>query len=734
LKILISIALLIIVSGQFLKGEDILNESNKRINKSTDEIVSMAYRPPSPETIRRQGNHLKGENSVYLQQHAYNPMDWYPWGETAINRAKSEDKPIFLSIGYSSCHWCHVMEQQVFTSDDIAEFMNENFINIKVDREERPDLDAVYMDAVQALTGGGGWPMSVFLTPALKPFYGGTYFPYQQFKQLTGQLKEIYFEQRDKVENQASQLEFMLSRQPAVSPDSELKPEVIETIARSAESYYDSQWGGFSEQMKFPTPVRWLFLLHYYRKTGDARYSEMIKQTLDQMGWGGIHDQIGGGFHRYTVERTWLVPHFEKMLYDNAQIAGLYIEASTVFDDPGYAAIARAALDFMIRDLSGSEGGFYASYDADSDGEEGLFYLWSYDEVIKLAGEDDGPVLAEILGITPEGNFEGRNIITRRTDMALIGEKFGRSENEMNDLFNKYLPKLRSYRSERTWPNLDKKIITSWNGLAIAAFARGYAIFKDDRYRTAAEKTADYILRTHLRTDSSLYRSSYDGNAENEGILDDYAFLAYGLLELYQATGKLDYLRQALKFIEYVEANFKNDEAGYYLTNQRSQIPLGRKIELYDSVRPSGNSAMLQAILMAGAITGNTDYHEIVSRTINAYAEIISKAGLEMAWWADTALKLNGPYYDIIIAGDKGSGSMDKLVATFWKINPAHAALTLIPAKGADDSIVKFIPATSDKTAIEGQATAYVCKYGVCKLPTGDPDVFRNQLMEGWER
>ncbi len=706
----------------------------RNVKKAPIDIEVTVQKLISPEVIRRDGNHLKDENSVYLQQHAYNPIDWYPWGEAALNRAKSEDKPIFLSIGYSSCHWCHVMEQQVFTKDDIAEFMNENFINIKVDREERPDLDAVYMDAVQTLTGGGGWPLSVFLTPELKPFFGGTYFPYRQFKQLTAQLAELFNEQRDRIENQALQLASLISHRPALEKGTELTPETIEAIARTSETYYDHEWGGFSEHMKFPTPIRWQFLLHYYRKTGDPRFSEMIKNTLDIMGSGGIHDHIGGGFHRYTVERTWLVPHFEKMLYDSAQIAGLYIEASAVFDNPGYAAIGRAALDFMIRDLSGPEGGLYASYDADSDGEEGLYYLWSYDEITKLAGNDDGPVLAEILGITPQGNFEGLNIITRRANMTELGKKYGRSDSELDDLFNKYLPVLRSCRAGRTRPNLDKKIITSWNGLAIAAFAQGFAAFKDDRYRVAAEKAVDYILRAHLRADGSLYRSSYDGKAENEGVLDDYAFLAYGFIELYQATGKIDYLRQTIKLIEYVGENFKSKNDGYYFTHKRSDIILGRKMELFDSVQPSGNSALLQAILKTAAITGDTEYYDIVSRTINASSGIIARAGLEMAGWVDAALKLNGPYYEVIIAGGKGSESMDKLVTTFWNINPAHAVLTLIPAKGAEDSIIELIPATSDKTAIGGKATAYVCKYGVCKLPTSDPEGFRNQLMEGWER
>ena len=711
-----------------------MNETNKRANESIGPTKSAAYEPLSPEIIRLEGNHLKNENSVYLRQHGHNPMDWYPWGEAALKRSTSEDKPIFLSIGYSSCHWCHVMEQQVFTKDDIAEFMNENFINIKVDREERPDLDAIYMEAVQTLTGGGGWPMSVFLTPDLKPFYGGTFFPYQQFKQLTSQLREIYNKQRDKVNAQASQLESILARRPQISTNIELKPDTIETIAQSVESYYDSHWGGFSEQMKFPTPVRWLFLLHYYRKTGDHRYSEMIKRTLDQIGSGGIHDHIGGGFHRYTVERTWLVPHFEKMLYDNAQLAGLYIEASTVFDDSNYAAIARAALDFMIRDMSGPEGGFYSSYDADSDGKEGSFYLWSFDEILTLAGENDGPPLADMLGITPQGNFEGKNIITRRTEPAKVSDNFGKNEREVEDLLKKYLPKLHLYRAQRVWPNLDKKIITSWNGLAIAALAQGYSVFRDGSYLTAAEKAVNYILDVHLRANGSLFRSSYNGKAENESVLDDYAFLTYGLLELYQATGEIDYLKTALGFIEYVKANFRNEEAGYHLTHQRCDMPLGRKIEFFDSVRPSGNSAMLQAILKASAITGNNEYYDIVSRTINAYAGVITRAGLEMAWWLDVSLKFNGPYYEVIIAGDRGSSRADKLISTFQDINPAHAVLVIIPANGANASVKKLIPAISDKTAIAGQATAYVCRYGVCKLPTDDPDVFRVQLMEGWER
>ena len=710
-----------------------MNNQSRGYELYAREAGSEPYFPRQPEEISKKGNHLKHEKSLYLKQHAHNPMDWYPWGDEALARARIEDKPIFLSIGYASCHWCHVMEDQVFARNDIAEYMNSNYINIKVDREERPDLDAVYMEAVQALTGGGGWPMSVFLTPSLKPFYGGTYFPPDQFITIVTQLTDIYRNQRGKVEAQADSLQAYVSRNPATLSGGELPLADIDSIVAKTEAFYDDEWGGFSERMKFPTPVRWLFLLHYYRKTGDDKIATMIRKTLDNMASGGLRDQLGGGFHRYAVERTWLIPHFEKLLYDNAQLAGLYLEASVVFADKKYADIGRATLDFMIDQMSGHEGGFYSSFDADSDGKEGAYYLWTYDEIMKIAGPVDGPPLAMLLGITAEGNFEGKNVISRRTENAEVASQFNRSETDIAGLWQKYRPLLISERQSRKKPELDKKIVTSWNGLAISALADGYMILGDEKYLQAAEKAADYLWRNHLQPAGGLYRSSYDGKGENEGILDDYSFLAAGLLEMYEATGDEKYIEHAFELTEFAQTRFDSPDSGFYLTGNGQLAPMGRKIEIFDSVLPSGNSVMLQVLIKAAAISGNPKWLDEARQLVALNADNMRKSGLEMAWMMDGALKLIGPYYELVIAGDPKSEITQDLASAFRRYFPSHAVILMIPAGGIDKSESDILASAADKRAIAGNPTAYVCKFGTCKLPTNDPAVMLKQLMEGWK-
>jgi uncharacterized protein YyaL (SSP411 family) len=585
---------------------------------------------------------------------------------------------------------------------------------------------------VQALSGGGGWPMSVFLMPDQQPFFGGTFYPYDQFLMLVSQIADAFENKRDQLQTAAGQLGDILKQNPAISNDSKLATETIDAIADSAKSYYDNRWGGFASKVKFPTPVRWQFLLHYYRKTGDPEIAKMIKHTLDMMASGGINDHIGGGFHRYTVDDTWLVPHFEKMLYDNAQLAILYLEAAIVFDDPDYAATARATLDFMISDMSGPEGAFYSSYDADSDGEEGRYYVWTPTDVASVAG-GDAPALAALLDITAKGNFEGSNVVTRRADINEIAEQLNVDETYLLGLFHQYQPKLRQYRDQRARPDLDRKIVTSWNGLAISALALAYGVYGDHRYLEAAEKAATYLWRVHHRDNGGLYRSSYNDTASNEGVLDDYAFFANGLIDLFQVTDNLEYLKRALSLIEYAMTNFAGESGGFYFTAEGSETPIGRRIELFDSVEPSGNAVMLQALLKVSAITGNTRYHDEVKRALDAYSEIIAKSRLEMACWLDTGLKYYGPFYELIIAGGKDSLTHD-LTDVFWKAFPCHAVLISIPESGVNKETAAILQSAKDKIAQDGKPTAYVCKFGTCQLPTTNPTQLQEQLMDGWER
>ena len=686
----------------------------------------------TPAQIREQGNHLADESSVYLRQHAHNPVDWYPWGEEALARARDEDKPIFLSIGYASCHWCHVMEHEVFEDDEVAVLLNDRFVCIKVDREERPDLDAVYMEAVQAMTGRGGWPMTVFLTPDLKPFFGGTYFPREQFLQLCQGIDRAYAERRHELAGQAARVAEHLARRPDLAGEAVPAPEALAALAEASLERYDGTWGGFAQQQKFPTPLRWRFLLHQYRRSGDERLAAAIKHTLSAMGSGGIHDHLGGGFHRYTVEQTWLVPHFEIMLYDDAQLASLYLEAAAVFDDARYREIAVDLLDFMLRDLGDPEGGFYASYDADSGGEEGSFYVWTPAQIEAVAGPADGPVLACLLGVTDEGNFEGKSILARRVAPAEAAAEFGREEAEVAALFDRYRQALYDHRAQRVPPGLDKKLVTAWNGLALSAFARGHAVLGDARYLEAAQRTADRLWVSHRDARGRLCRASTGGVRSGEGILDDYALLAGGLLDLYQAGGRARDLQRARELLAAARELFADPVGGFFLTAADAEAPLGRRTDLFDSVEPSGASAMLHALLRESALSGDPAGHELVGEILARHGDWLARAGLEMAWWADAASLYHGPLYEVVIAGDPAAAQTRALREAFWRLDPPYAVLSSVPAAGPDDATAALLPGARGKTAVDGAPAAYVCRFGACERPATDATQLRAQLGAQW--
>ncbi|GAB4302929.1 MAG: thioredoxin domain-containing protein [Myxococcota bacterium] len=695
--------------------------------------VSLQPKNRSTDAVRNEGNRLKNEKSLYLRQHAHNPLDWYPWGDEALKRAKNEQKPIFLSIGYSSCHWCHVMEKEVFEKDDVAAFMNEHFICIKVDREERPDLDAVYMEALQAMTGSGGWPMSLFLTPDLKPFFGATYIPYPQFLNLAKEVHTAFLENRSKLEIQANAIYEILSKEANPPAPLSFDESIFGDAKNLALSQFDDQYGGFGSAVKFPRAVSWRFLLHLYRKLGDEKLGDAIKKTLDNMASGGIYDHIGGGFHRYATERTWLIPHFEKMLYDNALLASLYTESSVVFGVKRYGEVACDTLDFLMREMRGEEGGFFSSFDADSDGKEGDFYVWKKEELIELSGKVDGEPLALLLGVTQAGNFEGKNIITRRIPVKEVAEKFKRSEKEIAGLFDKLRPELVARRSNRVKPALDKKVITAWNGLAISAFAEGFLAFGEKRYLKVAEEAAEFLWRAHRKNEGGLFRSSYDSAAGNDGILDDYAFFANALLELYKATGKIEWLKRAVELIEYVHANFKSEKALFYIAPKSAESPMGQRVIIADSAEPSGNAVLLNALLALSALTGKDEYLREVERGLSASADLIKKYPFDSAGMADVALKFLSPFYEVVIAGDRESKDTKSLLQTFYSLLPPYAALISVPANGADDETLKIILPASAKRALDGIATGFVCRFGNCDLPTKDPAILRKQLTASWK-
>jgi uncharacterized protein YyaL (SSP411 family) len=687
----------------------------------------------TPDEVMAQGNHLKNSGSVYLLQHAKNPLEWYPWGEEALNRARLEDKPIFLSIGYASCHWCHVMEHEVFEKTEVAAFMNEHFVCIKVDREERPDLDTIYMDAVQSMTGRGGWPMTVLLTPSLKPFFGGTYFPQERFMRIVTDALKRFQTSRSEVESKGDEIYAKIARTVNPNPRTKIQANALQAVVQRAVSSFDLEWGGRRGRMKFPTPIRWRFLMHSWRRWGGDEVEAGVKKTLDLMASGGIHDHLGGGFHRYTTEQTWLVPHFEKMLYDNAQLATLYTEASAAFSEPRYLEVAVKTLDFMLKEMTEPEGGFYASYDADSGGEEGTFYVWTPKQLKALTNAEDGEALAVLLGVTERGNFEHRSsILTWRSSYKEVAKKTGRRPADIEALWKRWQPVLYEARSKRVWPGLDKKLVTSWNGLAIGAMAMGYAATGQPRYLAAARKTSELIWRVHRRPEGGLYRASNGGVPRETGVLDDYAFLASGLLHLFEASGDLSALQRAKTLIDEAESRFARSGGGYYLAESNDASLILRPFDASDAVRPSGNSALLDAQLRLAALTGDQALFDRVNGTLNAYASLFSRSGLGMAGWLEVALHNLGPHYEVIIAGDPEDATTKRLAAAYETLSPPWAVRINVPASGASPGLKSAAPPTAGKLAKTGKALAYVCVRGSCKAPTSDPKVFRAQLLDGW--
>lgn len=692
------------------------------------------WKPRTPAQIRTQGNFLKSSGSLYLRQHQNNPMEWYPWGPEALARSKAENKPIFLSIGYSSCHWCHVMEHEVFEKDPVATYMNTHFVNIKVDREERPDLDTIYMDAVVAMTGRGGWPMTVFLTPDLKPFKGGTYFPEARFMRLVQGVQHQFTTDRATIEAEGTKYAKRISAGPRLFGAGAMSVDILKAAPDRSIGAFDTQWGGFRQRTKFPTPSRWGFLMNHYRKFGDPAVGKQVDLTLEKMATGGVYDHVGGGFHRYSVDRKWMVPHFEKMLYDNGQLIELYVNAAATFGKPLYREVAVDIMEFMLRDMRDPKGAFYASYDADSGGVEGTFYVWTAAQLKAVAGERDGAALAEILDVTPQGNFEhNTTVVSRgRRDLGLISKKLGRPVKELAGVWPKWRATLREVRAKRTWPGLDKKIVTAWNGLAIAGFASGYALTGDVRFRRAAEEASEYLWKTHRRSDGSVYRVSNNGRAEHVGILDDYTFWADGLVSLFMATQDPKHLERALLLVAEVDKRFKEPNGAWFLTEVGAEAPLGRQVDPSDSVRPSGMSRMLRTLMRLASLQGDAAKFKRVDAVLTKYMGLVRGSGLGAAGWLDVGLMNAGPMYEVVIAGDRANAATQALVGVLTKRQPLWAVRAEVPAEGPDEALKKLMPPTFGKVARKGKPHAYVCVLGSCKKPTSNVAEFEKQLMDGW--
>lgn len=555
-------------------------------------------------------NRLIHEASPYLLQHAHNPVDWYPWGEEALLRARNEDKPILLSIGYSSCHWCHVMEKECFENEAIARIMNERFINIKVDREERPDLDELYMKALQLMTGSGGWPMTLFLTPDLIPFHGGTYFPQEDrmglpgFRKVLMIVSDFYRTRRSEVAQMEAQMKEALREAIKVtSSQKELDPAVFSKAFELMKGQFDPLHGGFGKAPKFPNPLILTFLLRYGKRTGNKEALKMVEKTLEKMSEGGIYDHLGGGFHRYSVDEQWFIPHFEKMLYDNALLSQIYFETYRATRKEKYRRIGEEILFYILREMSHPEGGFYSGQDADSEGEEGKFYLWTREEIRNILGEEREKLFSTYYGVTSRGNFErGKNILHIASSLEKISSDFKVSLPELRKILKEAQKSLFLEREKRVRPHRDEKIITSWNGLMISGFIYGFIATEDRVYLQAAQKAARFILERMLKG-MDLMRLFYHGRVQGEGFSEDYAFFIQALLDLYEATMEREYLIKAYELNEVMIHRFWDNEQGGFFFTQREIFPMiGRSKNPYDQVIPSSNSVAVMNLLRLGSL------------------------------------------------------------------------------------------------------------------------------------
>jgi uncharacterized protein YyaL (SSP411 family) len=693
---------------------------------------SLSAKPASEEKTKY--NRLINESSPYLQQHATNPIDWYPWSAEAFERAKREDKPIFLSIGYSTCHWCHVMEHESFSDFEVAALLNRHFVSIKVDREERPDIDKIYMTVTQAMTGRGGWPMSVILTPDKKPFFAGTYFPKSSrwgrpgLMDLLPKIVDVWRNDRENVLKNADQITDLLirlsNRKPGEVPDAQILAKAQNRLVE----IYDPEFGGFGKAPKFPTPHILTFLLRQYHHSGEKKLLAMVEKTLKEMRMGGIFDQVGFGFHRYSTDARWRVPHFEKMLYDQALLAIAYIEAYQVTGNSFYARTAREIFTYILRDMTASEGGFYSAQDADSEGVEGKFYLWSFAQIQEILTQRDAQLYQSIFNISVDGNFaspdhEGTNatnIPHLKKPLSEISKDLKLPQADLQNRLERIRQKLFQTRKNRIHPFKDDKILTDWNGLMIAALAKAGKVFDDPHYTRAAHQAADFVL-DRLRDDNGRLLKRYrQGKAGVAAQLSDYAFVTWGLLELYENTYKTRFLKEAVGLNDLMLAHFwDHKNGGFFMTADDGETILVRHKDVYDGAIPAGNSVALLNLMRLSRMTGNKDYAARAEKIVKAFAADIQgypaghaqfMAGLIFA------LNLN---YEIVIVGKAGAkDTLDMLAALRREFMPETVVLFIPTDQITASEINNLAPFTRSMKALNNRATAYVCQDFYCKLPT----------------
>jgi len=687
------------------------------------------------ETKTAGRNRLQYAKSPYLLQHADNPVDWYPWGDEAFARAKDENKPIFLSIGYSACHWCHVMAHESFEDPDVAALMNDAFINIKVDREERPDIDNIYMAVCQMMTKGGGWPLTIIMTPDRKPFFAGTYFPKESRGGRTGmvelvpRVKYLWQAERAKIDSSAEEITSILANMSNPVPGEELGAAVLETAYRQLAGRFDASYGGFGNQPKFPTPHNLLFLLRRYHTTGDPQALQMVERTLEYMRRGGMYDQVGFGFHRYSTDRQWFLPHFEKMLYDQALLAMAYTEAYQITGNEDYARTALEIFTYVRRDMTSPEGGFYSAEDADSEGGEGKFYVWSEAEIREILGQDEADIYGELFNILADGNFaeeasghkSGANIPHLPKPIAEYARGKGMAEAELRERLEKSREKLFSAREKRIHPHKDDKILTDWNGLMIAALAKAAQAFDNPDYAQAAQQAADFLLSTMRPAGRDLLHRFRDGDAGIPGNCDDYAFLIWGLLELYEATFEVRYLEEALALNKQLHEKFwDSTSGGFYFSPAGADDLIIRQKEIYDGAVPSGNSVAMLNLLRLGRITANHEFEARAGRIGRAFFQQVSDMPSAHTMLISAIDFAVGATREVVIVGDPDAADTKEMLRALRRQYLPNKVVLFRSSDGGTGELADIAEFTSGQRSIEGRATAYVCRNYACELPTTD--------------
>jgi len=701
---------------------------------------AMAETPTSPKA--RKPNHLIHEKSPYLLQHAYNPVEWYPWGEAAFAKAVAEDKPIFLSIGYATCHWCHVMEHECFEDPEVAKLMNETFVSIKVDREERPDIDQVYMTVCQMLTGAGGWPLTIVMTPDRKPFFAGTFLPkHGRFQrpgmmELIPRIAEMWTESRTELESSAAEITAHLARVASPPNGGELGTGVLDEAYRLLATRFDATNGGFGTAPKFPSPHNLVFLLRQWRRTGAPKALEMVRVTLDAMARGGIWDHVGWGFHRYSTDARWLAPHFEKMLYDQADMALAELEAYQATGDPRYAETARRILAYVDRDLGLPGGGFASAEDADSEGVEGKFYLWTLAELKALLTPNELRVAMAAWNVDPGGNFgneitgmaDGANILHSTEDDAELARSLKLSEGQVSELLESARLRLLAARSRRPRPLLDDKVLTDWNGLMIAAFARAGRVLGDPALTGRAARAARFLASTLHDPQGRLLHRWRDGQAAIPAMLDDHVFLALGLLELYEATPEPHWLTGALEVAREADTRFSVPGGGLAMTSPDAETLLVRPQESHDGAMPSGASVALGLFLRLGRLSGDERWPQRADRLIHAMAGEVQRAPAGHTAFLAALSTLYAPTWEIVVAGDPADPATIRLLDAARSTYLPGSTLLLLPPGPAGRQVRSMAPFTASMAPMDGKPTAWACRGLACELPTTSAGTLRKTL------